>query len=226
MNSPRISIIAPNFNHGRFLPAMIDSCLEQSFQDWELIVIDDASTDNSVEIVDEYVRRHRNIRLIRNQVNQGPIRSVNRGFAVASGDYVVMRSADDINLPGYFQTAVALLEEYPQAAFFCGDIAYFREDPTVRQVETLGIGPTPGYYSPEVLIDRLGALLFTATPVLIRRELLVEVGYYRESHRWYNDWLPNMAWAFRKGVCYSPIPMMGCRLLSDSFGNKGGSTRP
>lgn len=221
MTSPRLSILAPNFNHARFLPEMIDSCLEQSLQDWELIIIDDASTDNSVEIASDYVRRDARVKLLRNAANMGAIPSVNVGFRAAKGDYVFMRSADDINLPGYFETAVKLLVQHPEAAFFCGDIAYFRNDPRVCQVETLGIGREPDYYPPSVLIERLGSTPIHGHTVVFRRELLAQAGFYRESHRWYADWFPNMGWAFRRGVCYSPTAMMGCRLLSESYGNKG-----
>lgn len=221
MDPKIISIVTPNYNHGHYLSELIESCLLQSYPHWELIIVDDASTDNSLDVAYSYARKHANIRVLENRENMGAIYSVNQGFKLSRGDYVVMRSADDIHLPGYFATAVDMLQKYPHAAFFCADIAYFREDPDVFQVETLGIGTETGYYAPDHLVDVLGITPIHGHTVMIRKRLLEALGYFQESHRWYNDWLPYMSWAFRKGVCYTPQPMMGCRLLSDSFGNKG-----
>lgn len=216
-----ISIVTPNYNHGRYLADLIESCLQQSYRYWELIIVDDASTDNSLDVAERYAHKHDNIRIFKNSQNRGAIYSVNRGLKESRGEYVVMRSADDINLPGYFETAISMLNAHSQAALFCADVAYFREDPNVFQVETLGISQSPGYFAPNHLVNVLGMTPIHGHTVMIRKALLQALGYFQESHRWYNDWLPYMSWAFRKGVCYAPEPFVGCRLLSESFGNRG-----
>ncbi len=223
MPTPTISVATPNYNHGMYLPDMIESCLSQDYEDWELVIVDDASTDNSIEVVSHYASRHPNISLLVNEQNQGAIKSVNRALRAARGKFVVMRSADDINLPNYFSTAAALLEQYPQAAFFCGDIAYFREDAKIGKTESLQIGSTTGFYSPSQLKEKLGITPIHGHTVVIRRELFESQGYFNNEHGWYNDWLPFMTSAFEHGVCYAPKPFVGCRLLADSFCGRNAS---
>lgn len=217
MNPPLISVVSPSYNHGEFLPDMIESCLGQSYPHWELIIIDDGSTDNSLEIAKRYADKHRNITLLINGENQGAIKSVNRGLRETRGDFVLMRSADDVNLPGYFEAGVCLLQNHPKAALFCADIAYYRESIEKGQVECLNLCPTPGFCPPNRIVETMGLTPIHGHTVMIRRELLEESGFFQENHGWYNDWLPYMSWAYRKGVCYSPHPYVGCRLLSGSF---------
>src|ERR1044071_8971404 len=103
MSQLRLSVLMPNFNHGRFLPEALDAILGQSYQPFEVIVIDDASTDNSVEILERFAARHSCIRLVRNEQNMGVMHNVNHLLNLASGDYLLFAAADDVILPGFFE---------------------------------------------------------------------------------------------------------------------------
>jgi len=217
MKRPFISVATPNFNHGQYIADMIESCLNQDFDDWELTIVDDASTDNSIEVVRPYTAKYNNIRLLRNESNLGSIRSANRALKASSGQHFLLRSADDINLPGFFKTGHELLNTHPRAALFCSDITYFREDLKFGTTESLNLSSKPSFIPPHKLVQLLGITPLHGHSIIIRRELMEKTGYFDPEHGWYNDWLPYMTWAFRRGVCYAPESLVASRLLSDSF---------
>ena len=92
---PSLSVVLPNFNHAQHLPASLAAILSQSLPALEIIVIDDCSTDNSVEVIQSFAAKHSTIRFIRNEVNQGVVWNMNHGLKLARGDYVVFPAADD-----------------------------------------------------------------------------------------------------------------------------------
>lgn len=108
--SPKVSVLMPVYNGDRFLPDAIDSILKQTFTDYELIIIDDASTDNSWQILREYASLDERIRLFRNQDNMGLAAALNRGLKVAKGEYIARMDQDDISLPERFATQAAFLD--------------------------------------------------------------------------------------------------------------------
>ncbi len=107
---PAVSIIIPSYNHGRFLPQALKSVLSQSFSDFEVIVVDDGSTDDTSEIISDYLDRVK----YRYQVNQGPSASRNHGMREATGEYLMFLDADDVLLPGKLEIQVKALEQHPE----------------------------------------------------------------------------------------------------------------
>lgn len=95
MSVPRISVCIDSFNYGRFLPEAIESVLEQSFRDFELIIVDDCSTDNSVEIARGYARKDSRIKVEVAPANRGMVKNRNACLSLARGDYVKWLHADD-----------------------------------------------------------------------------------------------------------------------------------
>src|SRR5437763_570789 len=94
-NAPTLSVVFPNYNDARFLPQQLESMLKQSYQPKEIIIIDDASTDNSIEIINNYIARAPHSRLIRNDRNMGVEHNINRLIDEATGDYLYLGAADD-----------------------------------------------------------------------------------------------------------------------------------
>jgi len=85
---PTLSVIVPNYNHGQLLPACLNAMLRQSVQPHEIIIIDDGSTDNSVEVMEDFVRRYPQIKMYRNEVNCGVLKTLNRAIGLATGDFI------------------------------------------------------------------------------------------------------------------------------------------
>jgi glycosyltransferase involved in cell wall biosynthesis len=111
---PVVSVIVPNYNHAQFLPRRLGSILSQRFADFEVIYLDDASTDNSDTVIAPFLEDRR-IRVIRNTVNSGSVfKQWNRGVRVALGDYVWIAEADDSAEPTLLSRLVPLLDQNPQ----------------------------------------------------------------------------------------------------------------
>src|SRR5437868_456309 len=92
---PIVSVVVPNYNHARFLRKRIDSVLGQTYQDFELILMDDCSTDESRSIIEEYAREAR-IRIELNEENSGStFKQWNKGVRLARGEYVWIAESDD-----------------------------------------------------------------------------------------------------------------------------------
>ncbi len=106
---PLVSIITPTFNSQDFLAQTIDSILDQSYKNWELILIDDASTDNTVNLIKDYISKHSNISLIQNNTNQGAGVSRNKGINAAKGDFIAFLDADDLWLPNKLEVQINLM---------------------------------------------------------------------------------------------------------------------
>ena len=107
---PRVSVFIPVYNREAYVGAAIESVLRQSFQDFEILLIDDGSTDLSVEVLRSYDDRR--IRVVRNERNLGQPETRNRGLALARGQYVAMLDSDDVARPDRLSRQVAFLDRH------------------------------------------------------------------------------------------------------------------
>ncbi|NJO03533.1 MAG: glycosyltransferase, partial [Bacteroidia bacterium] len=123
---PQVSVIMPVYNARKYLKESIESILNQTFIDFEFIIIEDGSTDNSPEIIRRYTDAR--IRLISNAKNQGIVRSLNQGLRLAQGKYLARMDADDISLPERFARQVKYLEENPEVDLLATYIQLINED--------------------------------------------------------------------------------------------------
>jgi glycosyltransferase involved in cell wall biosynthesis len=112
---PSVSVIVPNYNHSRYLPQRIESILGQTYQDFELILMDDCSTDDSLQILERYRGHPKVSGILYNQTNSGStFRQWNKGVAQARGDYIWIAESDDWAEPDFLQTLIAVLENNPE----------------------------------------------------------------------------------------------------------------
>lgn len=109
---PLISVVLPAYNARKFIEQAVQSILDQSFSDFELLVIDDGSTDGTTEILKAITDPR--LRLIRHKTNCGLIHVLNEGIAEAKGEFIARMDADDIAEPGRLETQVQFLEKHPQ----------------------------------------------------------------------------------------------------------------
>ena len=108
---PKISIVLPTYNGEKYISEAIESVLSQTFQDWELIIVNDCSTDSTEAIVNEYIKKDSRIKKISNKTNQKLPRSLNIGFFSAKGDYLTWTSDDNIFLPNALYEMNKYLDE-------------------------------------------------------------------------------------------------------------------
>jgi len=110
--TPRVTVLMSVYNGERYLKAAIDSILNQSFRDFEFLIIEDCSTDQSANIIQTYGDER--IRMVSNEVNLGLTKSLNRGLDIARGAYVARMDADDIALPDRLKLQVDFMENNPE----------------------------------------------------------------------------------------------------------------
>lgn len=96
MNNNLVSIITANYNCEKFIEQTIDSVINQTFKNWELIIIDDFSSDNSIRIINNYLKKDNRIKLIKNLKNEGPAISRNKGIKIAKGKFIAFLDSDDL----------------------------------------------------------------------------------------------------------------------------------
>jgi glycosyltransferase involved in cell wall biosynthesis len=109
---PKVSVIIPNYNHARFLEQRIDSVLNQTFQDFEIILLDDLSIDNSQEILAKYANHPKISHRIFNDINSNStFKQWNKGIALATGEYIWIAESDDYATPRFLAELVPVLEQ-------------------------------------------------------------------------------------------------------------------
>lgn len=134
----KVSVCIPAYNYAHYLGAAIDSVLAQTFQNFELLVIDNCSTDETPELVAAYVKRDSRITYLRNEANLGLVGNLNRCVASASGELIKILCADDLLAPDCLAQSVAVLDNQPQVAL----VAHARRlvDEQLRSLAVRGYG--------------------------------------------------------------------------------------
>ena len=133
MSAPTLSVLMPSYNHARHLGQALAAVLRQSERPIEVLVVDDASTDGSAALVEQFARLDGRVRLLRNDRNRGAVFSLNRALAEARGDYVYGAAADDLVLPGFFRKALRLAALHTHAGIVCGQ--WLKVDFAGRELE-------------------------------------------------------------------------------------------
>ena len=122
----KLSVIVPVYNKAPFLAACFESIFSQSFGDFELIVVDDKSTDNSLEVLGSL--RDERLRIVPLERNHGPAGAAQRAMDLAKGEYIIRVDADDINLPERFAKQVAFMDDRPEVGASGGHLELFGEE--------------------------------------------------------------------------------------------------
>ena len=129
MNEKKVSIIMGIYNCAKTLPAAIESVLTQTYTNWELIICDDGSRDNTYEIAQNYQRQYpEKIILLKNEENQKLAATLNHCLSVATGEYVARMDADDENLPERLECEVTFLNEHPEVTCVGSSVVVFDDD--------------------------------------------------------------------------------------------------
>ncbi len=223
MPKPKLSVLMANYNHSRFLETALTAILEQSRQPDEIIVVDDASTDDSVEVLTALARQSPLIRVERNERNLGVVVTFNRLVDMAKGDYVYGAAADDMVLPGLFEKSLHLLAEHPRAGL-CSCLARLMDEKghDTKLLPTPMIAGEPVFLPPgEVLrtLRRQGSWVMGNT-ALFRRAALLELGGFRPELHSFCDGFFHQVLALRHGACFIPEPLASWRRLEGGFASQ------
>lgn len=138
MNHPIISIVLPTYNGSKYISTSIESCLGQSFRDFELIIVNDCSTDNSAEIIEAYAAKDGRIKVIHNEHNKKLPLSLNTGFDAAEGKYHTWTSDDNYYAPNALQELINMLEADTSIDFVYTDYMIINDANEITGKRTFG----------------------------------------------------------------------------------------
>ena len=121
---PKVTVVIPSYNHARFLEQRIVSVLAQTYSDFDVLFLDDASTDESLKVFAKY-QSHPRIRAVLNQTNSGStFKQWNKGVRAAQGEYIWLAESDDVAEPRFLETLVGLLDNNPTVGLAYSDSLY------------------------------------------------------------------------------------------------------
>ena len=222
-STPRISIIVPSFNHRRFLPVRMDSILNQTRQDFELILLDDASQDGSGDYLETFLGRP-GVRLIRNTQNTGsPFAQWNRGLSVASGDLVRIAESDDVASPRFLEVLAGILDRDPTVGLvFCRSQRIDEEGVTLS--DNTATTANEIWHNNFQMDGRtavseplyLSNIIVSASAVVFRRELYEKVGPAKTSFRLSGDWMQWCEMLLLSDLSYVSEPLSGTRIHTNT----------
>lgn len=172
MKRALVSVLMPAYNAAPYIAEAIESIIAQSYQDWELLVCDDGSSDQTPMIVERY--KDPRIKLLRNERNIGYLRTCNRLFIIAKGDFVTFQDADDFCTPDRIEKLVSAFAANPSAGMIGSASTIVGVDGSVISVD---VRPTDRQ---AILDGLLHGSQFNGATVMVRREVLDVVGGYRE----------------------------------------------
>lgn len=172
----KISIIMGIYNCAGTLGEALESILAQTYTDWEVIMCDDASADDTAEVAQRYVERYPGkFKLLKNEENLKLGKTLNRCLDVSTGEYIARMDGDDISLPGRLETEAGFLDEHPEYAIVSSPIIFFDEYGDFGR-------------NRPIAVPQINDLVFHS-PVhchgscMIRREAYIKVGGYSDDKR-------------------------------------------
>lgn len=172
---PEISVIMGIYNCADTLPSAIDSILAQTYTDWELIMCDDGSTDNTLCIAGKYAEQYpEKVILLKNECNRGLNKTLNICLGAAKGDYIARMDGDDTCSADRFEKEIAILKATPSLAVVSSGMAFFDDG---------GIWGTITHPEHPTRKDFLHGSPFCHAPCMMRRDAIVSVGGYSEGKR-------------------------------------------
>jgi glycosyltransferase involved in cell wall biosynthesis len=173
--SPEISIIVCTYNRAHYLNKGIDSVLNQTFTNWELLIVDDGSSDNTFEIVNSYLDKYNNIRYLKHQ-NKKQCYAKNAGIQASFGRYITLLDSDDSYKPNHLESRLEYMKAHPEIDLIQG--GFFSEEEIL----------VADYYQPSKLINLkecvLGPTFFGKRKVFFELEGFKHMTYGEDTDLW------------------------------------------
>ena len=212
--SLKVSIITPSFNQGNFIKQTIESVLTQDYHNFEYIIIDGGSTDNTIDIIKQYEGQLKYI----SEKDGGQSNAINKGFLLASGDIVAWLNSDDTYEPGTISSIVKLFEDSPQTSLVYGEGYIIDEKGNrVKKFEnTMG-------FNLWVLIYVWDYIMQPTT--FFRVSALKTVGYLDETLNWTMDWDLWLKLSLKYNVLYTNQFLANSREYTKTKTSTGGLRR-
>lgn len=184
-----VSVITPNYNSEKYISETIQSVIRQTYQQWELIIVDDGSADNSLSIINDYLSDPR-IKLYRQPFNQGPVAARNKGIEMASGRYIAFLDSDDAWAPEKLEKQLPFFKTANDVAIVFAD--YEQMDEAGNLLNKVITAPSTVTYASLLKTNYIGCLTAVYDQQLLGKRYFVNHG-----HEDYILWLSIL----RDGYC-------------------------
>ena len=208
-NRPLVSVVIPTYNYAHFIAETIESVLAQTYPNMEVIVVDDASTDDTVDVIERFGGS--GIQYVRHSTNKGLAGARNTGIEHASGAFITFIDSDDMMLPQNVEAKAQMLVEHPEIEIAHGNVEIMDEDGMV-----LGVGnihPQESWLPQALLLERLlFGNPFYASAAMLRLTAYDLPGTYREKLRHAEDWDMWLRMACFHSAGYQHEPLVRHRL--------------
>ncbi len=202
---PKVSVCVPTYNYAHYIGECIQSVLDQTYEDWELVIVDNHSSDSTAEVVRSFTDAR--IRYLENEENIGLVRNWNRCVSLATGDYVAILPSDDAYLPRMLERSVAMLDAYPSIGFTYSSYFVIGEDGRFIDMRRQWDEDRILTGKATVRSNVINANFAIPPTVLMRRECHRVAGGYDEKFRIITDWLLYMRIALRFDAGYIAEPL-------------------
>lgn len=177
MNEKKVSIIMGVYNCASTLEESIETILAQTFTNWEFVICDDGSWDDTLKIVEAYAQKYPDKFLVlRNETNMGLNATLNKCLKAARGEYIARQDGDDISTPDRLQKEAAFLDGHPEFAFVSSNMSFFDD------TGVWGLWRNPE--EPTRMDFMRQSPCFCHAPCMVRREAFLAVGGYTEKERY------------------------------------------
>lgn len=136
MKSPKISVIITNYNYGEYIEQAIDSVVNQTFTDWELIIVDNGSTDNSINIISNYIQKYKNIKIYqhKNSENKGLVASLQLALSKAKGEYLAFLESDDYWDSKNLEKKIEIIKKYKNLSIIFNNAEIFGDQSRISSL--------------------------------------------------------------------------------------------
>ncbi len=215
MNPPLVSVVIPNYNHARYLDERIQSVLNQTYPNFEVIILDDCSTDNSVDIINKYKDNAHVTHFIINKNNSGsPFKQWQKGFELAKGEWIWIAESDDSCNPKFIKTMIGQLDNESSSFAFCRSKRINQNGDFITehwQDELTGSFVMDG----KLFIDnylRWKCIVWNASSVIFRRDYVSKIPTDYINYKAAGDWLFWICLSWLGNVTFVDIPLNYFRL--------------
>ncbi len=218
-----VSAVLVNYNHCKYLPRAIEQHLIQKDFFLELIIVDDGSTDKSVDIIKKYAEKFNFIKVIFHTKNKGISEAIATAVDKAKGTYVHLGAVDDIVEPNFFEKSMKIIENYPNAGFVFSDAGEFVEKTENYEKFPFWFSSKSRYFSALEMKKLIKKSYFTfpSLSCIFHKKKLLEVGSFRSDLERNGDLFAIFLLALRYGACYVPEILTWFCVRDDSYSSIG-----
>ena len=217
-----LSVCMPVYNGAAFLPTALEALLAQSYAPLEILLLDDGSTDDSLDILADYERREPRIRVLRHEANRGVVEAFLGLVEAARGSHIFLSSVDDTVLPGLLEKSMDLLEQHPSAGFCCSLSRWMDAEGVDRGVfPSPVLALEPAFIPPERIPKLLPAgflgWFVLGNTVVWSVDALRVAGRRCARLGPYLDGFMSQVIALERGVCFVPEALGNWRVWDESY---------